>query len=827
MFDEVRGAVLGFGLVTRTYADPDADTDAGRRRHLGRHHCQTVFQSGELLFHVSQDERERSDAGGRPKAISVDDLPSSVFRFETTGLGWISHEGFIDFGGIGNAALPFASSLKRGYVWALAIVLAHLTATAQTPVQFVGGTGDWSDNTTWSPQIVPTSVEDVSITNAGTLRLDTSPLINGLTLGNSSATISADTAQTLFLSGPFTWSAGTLGNNVTVEAQSGSKTGNGTMQNAVLKLTGSWTHSAGFTSGGTFVNPLISIETNAVYDITFDGTVTSGDNTDAITNLAGGTFRKSAGTSTSIVDWRFDNRGTVDVHTGTISLREGGNYGGTTMVSNGAVLLLDAGTFTLANGGTASGAGTFQVETVADTPGGGTFTSSADLQLNSGGTLGGNGTLELNDPFLVTGGTINDSVTVNVNSGGIIGANVSAQSTMKLNLNAGTLIHTNGLITGGTFNDPAWTVKSGAVLDLQSDGTTFSGDNSDHLTNHAGGIVRKSTGTGTTVIDWFFANEGQVDVQTGALELNDSGTIGGTISVSNNSTLLYDAGSFTLVDGASINGAGTTRVETVVDVANGATYTADSDLHLNTGGLLGGSGILNVNETFLITSGAMNDSLTVNLNAGGIIGGSVAAQSTMKLNLNAGTLVHTNGLISGGTFNSPAWTVKSNAMLEFRSDGTTFSGDNSDHLTNHTGGIVRKSTGTGTTVIDWFFANEGQVDVQTELNDSPSADGVRSTVPDDVANGGTYTADSDLHLNKSTGSRAMNDATVNAGGIIDAKFFNANERLDQGTVKSNAVLEFRSDGTTFSDVQVDRHGHHGHRLVLCQRGTGRRADRHT
>ena len=74
------------------------------------------------------------------------------------------------------------------------------------------------------------------------------------------------------------------------------------------------------------------------------------------------------------------------------------------------------------------------------------------------------------------------------------------------------------------------TIQAGATLELTGDGGFYQGSAAGQgaLTNN--GVLRKSGGTGTSVVDATYSGSGQVVVQTGTLALPDGGLVGAVVS---------------------------------------------------------------------------------------------------------------------------------------------------------------------------------------------------------------------------------------------------------------------------------------------------------
>ncbi len=128
-------------------------------------------------------------------------------------------------------------------VGAALIVKAGLGQGALSATANSGGS-TWNTPSAWDIGQVPDNLFqtfDVFVTNASTLALDISPSIISLVLSNSSA-------QSILISGfgnGFTFGRGRLGDNVTIQLQSGQLTGNATIDNSVINTDGNFDLSAG------------------------------------------------------------------------------------------------------------------------------------------------------------------------------------------------------------------------------------------------------------------------------------------------------------------------------------------------------------------------------------------------------------------------------------------------------------------------------------------------------------------------------------------------------------------------------------------------------
>jgi fibronectin-binding autotransporter adhesin len=180
------------------------------------------------------------------------------------------------------------------------------------------------------------------------------------------------------VSGSFTWNSGTLtpdvsfnvtSNGLLLLASSGAKTLNGTITNAgTVRWTG---------AGNLIVRGAIHNLAGGVFDIQNNEVLDWVTGTPVVVNE--GTFRKSAGASTTTCQIPFFNRGLVEVNTGTLS------FTGTTFTDQAGAITLGSGTFQTAqplalSGGQLTGMGAVK-------PGTGLTSASRVAPAGSNGVL--------------------------------------------------------------------------------------------------------------------------------------------------------------------------------------------------------------------------------------------------------------------------------------------------------------------------------------------------------------------------------------------------------------------------------------------------------
>ena len=463
---------------------------------------------------------------------------------------------------LNNFRIFFAASLcqrSRRAIGGLAVLLASLLLggpgrAAQITWTNTSG-GNWSGTANWSPNQVPLSADTAVITNAAnyTVTMDVSPTIAGLVVG---ATTGVNT-QTLLVSGQTL----TLNGQVTVNSQGRFNFTGGTLAGAAA-ISGTLNWSGGTLQAGS----TLTVATNGLVQVTGSGTSISGTLTNAgiirlvsasltlhgngllgLVNLPGalvdlqsdvgignyqqtetmvnqGTVRKSGGSGTSAILPILSNSGTVDAESGTLSLNNGDGAG--LFLTGAGATLAYTGTYTIDRGGQLAGAGTNLLSSGAFTLNGSVTASNAVLAV--GATLGGtNGVL--GGTWIWKGGTIVAGSTLTVATNGLVQVTGSGTSISGTVTNAGTirLVDASLTLRGnellGLINLP------GALVEMQSDVGINYWNGNEVMVNQ--GTVRKSGGSGTSVIQPRLNNSGILDAESGTLNLSGSYTLtGGTLN---------------------------------------------------------------------------------------------------------------------------------------------------------------------------------------------------------------------------------------------------------------------------------------------------------
>ncbi|MEO0557659.1 MAG: T9SS type A sorting domain-containing protein, partial [Bacteroidota bacterium] len=459
---------------------------------------------------------------------------------------------------------------------------------------WVGGSGDWFSESSWSPNGIPGAVDTARVTT-------------------SSPVLSRDTTVARFeFSGDSFDGDGNLTVTDAMEWSDGRMNGRGFAETAALTIAaGATMRISGDTdkglrgrdirNDGTVIwegtgnlvvqwPTVIENRTDATFDIENDAQITRTNGT--LDLLNDGLLVKSQATGTSSFVYpfgRLDNDGTIRVETGTLLLSNGSSFqtsgDGAFEVSDGAVLRFNSATYTYGASSTVSGPGTLRVTSGTTTLGSAAMTGLTQIQ---GGTLrlsntdsaselaavevsdggfGGEAEIDVNGLVTWTGGNLgirNRNGTLNLLGG------VEASGTDPKRFAGGTYLNPASfrwiegpleVNTGGTFRNLA-----GATFSIESD-DEWTRSNGFITVVNEGTIVKAGT-DGQTVISLPFApfnNDGEIRVESGTLLLNITSSGGNSIDtglyrVFENATLRFGGATRTFTTEASIEGTGAVQL---------------------------------------------------------------------------------------------------------------------------------------------------------------------------------------------------------------------------------------------------------------------------
>ena len=303
-------------------------------------------------------------------------------------------------------------------------------------------------------------------------------------------------------------------------------------------------------SGSFFLdgNPSVTIvdnEAGAVYEIMSDGTNIVGEGGYSEFNNRG-TLRKGGGSGTSLVSNVYFNNldGTVEVQSGTLILGNGGtSSNGSFEVAAGSVLDISGGeTPTFLGTYTGGGSGVVQF-------------ASGELDLTDMTVVFTNG-------FTWSGGTLDRST---LRNRGVLLLDGTGQKRAyrAAFVNEDTIRHVGfgPLFLDGSPSPSTCYNQTGALYQIEIDGTNVLGDSLSYSIFDNQGTLRKAAGTGTSTFDTVQLqnNGGTVESSSGVLDLFSYTHNSGTIRLSGGDIILP---SFTLQAGA-LEGTGTVTVATL------------------------------------------------------------------------------------------------------------------------------------------------------------------------------------------------------------------------------------------------------------------------
>ena len=316
--------------------------------------------------------------------------------------------------------------------------------------------------------------------------------------------------------------------------------------------------------------------------------------------------------------------------------------------------------------------------------------------VNTNGILSLNGNilsgLTVNGRFNWNGGVLDPGSSLTIATNGVMNILGSVNLYSALT-NQGTVNWQSGTI--GVYNyvgdgdtGEIWN-QAGALWDIQCDQSFNAFVN---VQFHNAGTVRKSAGTGTTLIYVIFANAGTVQAQTGTIQFYGGGNLDASYQANAGAAIYFGAGTFTIGSTPNLQGPGAVGVGGGVPIITG-TLACPLNFYANSG--------LNPGSSLTIaTNGVMNILGSVNL---------------FGVLTNQGTVNWQSGAIGVNNFDGEGYTGEiwnqAGALWDIQCDQSLNAPYGSGQF--HNAGTVRKSAGTGTTLIYVIFANAGTVQAQT------------------------------------------------------------------------------------------------------------------
>jgi hypothetical protein len=432
-----------------------------------------------------------------------------------------------------------------------------------------------------------------------------------------------------------------------------------------------------------------------------------------------------------------------------------------------------------------------------------TATVDAAIHINnlawSAGTINGPSTLELHGSSVFSGTT--------VKALGLGDTEFRNAGTITL---SGTRLQ---LIAAGS----GLTNQSGAFFNVTSNGVALEDNTSGtgRFINHAGAIFTKSSGTGTSSVEWIFNNAGSVHVQSGTLQFDQGGSNSGDMSGNAGTQFRFSGGVFDFGSGGTLNAFGSVQVDggtvnlgpntnyvlngtglvvdggalslgngTQLTVVSASTQTAGSlggggnasssltfqgDYHWSDGDL-GGAGVV----TFQGSNNVFNSS-----NTKSVAGNAANVRNAGTITL-SGTRLRSFGAGTG-------LTNLAGALFDITSTGDALENNGTGIFHNQAGATFRKSAGAAPSIIEWTFNNAGVVEVQAGalhfLSGGSLGGNFSVSSPTGLRfQGGTFTLQDDAVFQGAgsivtiTAMPLANDATV----TMNLDVFHLNGALAQG-----------------------------------------------
>lgn len=337
------------------------------------------------------------------------------------------------------------------------------------------------------------------------------------------------------------------------------------------------------------------------------------------------------------------------VNSGTLHLNGGGNADAPISISGGATLDFPTGTYSTTPNGVIGGSGILAVTGGQLTAGG---VTNPDYLTLSAGTLDGGGFLSVGKQFDWSGGTI-------AGNGGaeLAGAGI------------GNFTGANGQMTlsGRTFNDYGYVnftattnelyLTNGATLsiygtfDCQNDGEIGSGSFATNTVNVApNGILKKSGGTGTSLVEPYVTNTAQVYATTGTLEFSGGGMHTGSFYAFNGSTLRFSNAGTTFDSGSSVSGDGTIDFTGSANTLGGSYDVAGTTVIENNATVLVNAA--STTHDFTMTSGTLTVNYDFTMTGTGTWSGGTIGTNSIVIGDTRRSIVRngTSRSVAGGEF---------------------------------------------------------------------------------------------------------------------------------------------------------------------------------
>ncbi len=502
----------------------------------------------------------------------------------------------------------------------------------------------------------------------------------------------------------------------------------------------------------------ISNRANAVFNLTTDGKVFAQDyNASYFYNLAGGLLIKSGGMNSNLFNsFTLVSSGEVRVDTGEIRFDGTSTFDtGTLLSGNGTVRLSGTTAIKCPLPGTA---GLWLEAGTLTATGAAAYTGSAGMDW-TGGTLVGTFDIAAGSRLRISGAATKT-----------MGGGATLDNRGEVTWSGPGVIYNYGYYAGtqATINN-----RSNAVFSILGDGQVFAQDyNRSSFNNQAGAVFRKTAGAGTATVNRFaFNNAGQVVSGSGALLFNEVLNLGGGGRLSGPGEFLLTAGTTTVSNLTTIDGAAVTMT--------GGTFfgepSTSATLTTSNGGSFNWAGGTQVGKLD-IAPGTRFDIRGDSLKTFG--GGAILNNAGTVTWSGSGNIYNyayylgdraTLNNLPGAVFN-----VSSNAAITFDYNASTFN--------NSTNATFAKLDGGAVTTCAWIFNNQGNLNT---ANGTLALSGGGNS-------GGSFNAAAGAFLRFIGGTHSLADACLFTGA--------GHVQIDGATVLLNGSLTL---GSSVQPLAVD------------------------